>query len=175
MLKHFLFVLAVLAQVGILAVKPAEKLKVRLEGRTITVRTAPFDPYDPVLGYFQRLGYEIWRPPGLDRLDAKRGHTVYTVLEQGEDGVWNAVSVSVGMPEVAAGQEMMRGWIEQPGWRDNVVNYGIEQYYVPEEMGRRIEDEIRQAGGKILVDVAVDGRGRSSIVRLRVGDHAYEY
>ena len=176
MIRHVLFGLAVLAQVAILAVKPAEKLIIRhVTGRVITLRTKPVDPYDVMRGYYMTLGYEISDPPGFNHLERNRGNKVYTLLEKGNDGVWNAVSVSDELPvNLSANQAVIRGFMTARH-SDGPIRYGIEQYFVPEEMRHQIENKIRKAGERILVDVAVDPKGRSSLLRLRVGNETYEY
>ena len=176
MFKHILFAAAILAQVAILAAKPAEKLRIRhVTGRQIVLRTEPVDPYDVMRGYYMTLSYEIARPPGREVLDDVRpDETVYTVLAQGENDVWSAVSVHMEMPtELGPNEVVIRGH-KDSSWRGS-IHYGIEQYFVPEEMRHKISDEIREERHRILIDVAVDPQGRASVLRLHVGDKTYEY
>jgi uncharacterized membrane-anchored protein len=92
----------------------------------------------------------------------------------GLDGVWRSISVHKELPVgLNANQAVIRGRLT--GWSGSTIEYGIEQYFVPEEMRSEIEQQIRGAGGRIHVDVAVDSQGRSSILRLHVGGKTYEY
>ena len=175
--KHLFFALAVLAQVVILAVKPTEKLVIRhVTGRVVTLATVPVDPYDIMRGYYMTLRYEISQPPSTPSWSVeKRGATVYTLIEMGSDGEWRPVSVHRELPVgLSINQAVIRGRVVT-SWRGSMIEYGIEQYFVPEEMRSEIEQQIRGAGGRIHVDVAVDSQGRSSILRLHVGGKTYEY
>jgi len=176
MLKHVLFAAAVLAQVAILAVEPAEKLRIRhVTGREIVLRTEPVDPYDVMRGFYMTLAYEIARPPGHEAMgDVRPDETVYTVLAPGDNDVWSAVSVHAEMPtDLGPNKIVIRG--HRDSRRRGRLVYGIEQYFVPEEMRHQISDEITAEKERILVDVAVDPEGRASVLRLHVGDKTYEY
>lgn len=175
MLRHLLFVVAVLAQLGILAVAPAEKIMIRREGRVVTLRTRPVDPYDVVRSYYMTLNYEAAEPPGFEFRSEERGARMYTVIAEGEDGVWSAVSCGAEPPaELEEGQALLKGRVTLSR-RDGPVVYGIEKYFVPETMRHEIEDAIRERQQRILVDVAVDGDGDAAVLRLHVGDAVYEY
>jgi len=174
MVKHLFFALALLAQLVILAWSPVEKSMIRARGTVIVLRTAPVDPYDVLSGYYMTLRYEISDPPGLEDSGVAKGATVYTTLARGEDAVWSAVGVSGGAPSDLGDDELVIKGCRVDNWRRKIV-YGIERYYVPEEMHDEIEDAIRGEKERILVEVAVDVDGDASVLRLRVGDAVYEY
>jgi len=175
MLRHLVFAVAVLAQFVILAVAPAEKIMIRAEGRVVTLRTRPVDPYDVLRGYYMTLSYEVSEPPGFSAKDEERGARKYTVIAAGEDGVWSAVSCGYEPPaELAEGQALLKGRVTLSR-RDGPIVYGIEKYFVPEETRREIEDAIRGQQQRIRVDVAVDSDGDAAVLRLHVGDKVYEY
>lgn len=174
MIKHLFFIAAVAAQLAILAWSPAEKIMIRSHGKVIVLRTLPVDPYDVLSGYYMTLRYEITAPPGLDELGLSRGEPVHVTLALGEDGVWIPVDLSAAPPDdLGKGEVVIKGR-RADDWRMNVI-YGIERYYVPEAMREEIEDAIRGEEERILVDVAVDGDGDASVLRLRVGEAVYEY
>jgi len=174
MVRHILFVAAVAAQLAILAWSPLEKCLIRAEGTVIVLRTRPVDPYDVLSGYYMTLSFEISEPDGLDESGLTEGATVYTTLARGDDHVWNAVAVGDALPaDLADGEAVIKGR-RSNSWRTSVI-YGIERYYVPEAMREEIEDAIRAEEQQILVEVAVDDDGDSSLLRLRVGDTVYEY
>ncbi len=185
MVRHIFFGLCVLAQLAILAVKPTEKLIIRhVTGGVITLQTVPVDPYDVMRGYYMTLRYEISDPPEFKYSREKSGATVYTLLKKGPDGVWHGVSVSDEIPTdlekpiepggPARERAVIRGTVAARR-SHGPIRYGIEEYFVPEEMRHEIERDISREGQRILVDVAVDPKGRSSILRLHVGDKTYEY
>jgi uncharacterized membrane-anchored protein len=182
MRKHMFFSLAVLAQVLILLVKPTEKLIIRhVTGQVVTLETKPVDPYDVFRGYYMVLSYVASQPEGF-RLEAyEPNEVVYTLLRKDESGVWQPVSVLRKCPaDLDVGQAVIRGRVSADRWRRNIV-YGIEEFYVPENTRHRIESEAwdarRSGAGKsrVLVDIAVDAQGRSSLLRLHIGDKTYEY
>lgn len=172
---HLVFVLAVLVQLGIVIYPSAQKIAIRsVPENVITLRTKPVDPYDVMRGYYMTLNFEISEPPGFTHDEGRVGETVYTVLERGDDEVWNAVSTSYAMPALKQGQRIIKGWVAQRSWR-GLIMYGIEKYFVPETMGEEIEQKIRDRRQQILVDVAVDEHGDGAVLRLHVGDAVYEY
>ena len=182
MVRHVLFIAAVVAQLAILAWSPLEKCLIRAEGTVIVLRTRPVDPYDVLSGYYMTLSFEISEPAGLEDAGVAKGETVFTTLARGDDDVWNAIGVSNALPDdLAEGQVAFKGRYMDI-WRWSVI-YGIERYYVPEAMRAEIEEAmraeieeaIRAQEQQILVEVAVDEDGDSSLLRLRVGDKVYEY
>ena len=187
MIKHILFAFAVLAQLAIIAAGPAEKMVVRQTGKEIRIRTVPVDPYDAFRGYYIDLNYEISSPPEyvFEKHADHASKLIYTILERGEDGVWNSVGWKHKFPtETAEGQIVIRG--RETGDRWQPIKYGIEKYFLPEERRHEIEAKVQrtwQTEGNvvgerrrgILVDVAVDKQGRSSILRLIIDDAVYEY
>lgn len=183
MVRHVLFFAAVVVQLAILAWSPLEKCLIRAEGTVVVLRTRPVDPYDVLSGYYMTLRFEISEPAGVEELGLAQGETVFTTLARGQDGVWNAVGVSAALPDdLAEGEAVIKGRRDDTlrsglifGVERTSVIYGIERYYVPEAICDEIENAIRAQEEQILVEVAVDDDGDSSLLRLRVGDEVYEY
>jgi len=174
MIRHALFIVALLAQFGILAYAPLEKAALRRSGRTVVLRTVPVDPYDVMRGYFVTLRYEISRPPGLEESGAAGGDVVYAVLAKGDDGVWTAVRAAKERSRsLEEGRVVIRG--RREGGHRAVVDYGIEKYFIPEAAREEIERAVRKGKQRILVDVALDDEGAACVLRLRVGGKVYEY
>jgi uncharacterized membrane-anchored protein len=180
MLRTLLFSLAVLAQVAILLVSPVEKLVVRQTGRVITIETKPVDPYDIFRGYYMVLSYVASEPPGFRDEAFTKNEKVYTLLKKDQDGIWQPLSVSRNCPEnLPDNQAVIRGRIVSR-WL-GPIRYGIEEFYMPEAVRHQMETEAqnarRQTGApsRLLADVAVDEQGRSSLLRLHIGDKTYAY
>lgn len=102
MRKKIYLILAILLQCAIIAAVPLPKLFARLTGQTITIKTAPVDPYDFLSGYHVILSYEISQPPSestesetVNRPDFyySNNQTLYNVLEMDDDGVWRSLSI----------------------------------------------------------------------------------
>jgi uncharacterized membrane-anchored protein len=175
MIKHLVFAAAVLAQIAIMAVSPIEQMKIRSSGRVITLMTRPVDPYDVMRGYHVTLSYKISEPPGFDKNAAETGETVYVRLKRDEAGIWNAEEAFSEFPQVLGEDRIViKGRVPDNTW-PNPILFGIEKYFVPEEMGERIEADVRDRRQRILVDVAVDDEGNAALLRLKVGENVYEY
>ena len=166
---RFWFCAAVGVQLAILALVPAQKLGAVLFGRTIVLRTRPVDPYDIMSGYYVTLSYDISRPRGMPSV--QDGETVYVVLVEGRGGVWEARSAHAAWPgDVPEGAVVIRGRAQHRN-----IDYGIESYYIPEEMRDEIEDGLRRLRGRAKVEVKVGPLGGMHISRLLVGDRVYDY
>lgn len=175
MIKHLIFAAAVLAQIAIMAVSPVDKMMIRSSGRVITLETRPVDPYDVMRGYYVTLHYRISEPPGYSKNAPRNGDTVYVLLKRDDDGIWNAQEALFEFPdEVGEDQVVIKGWVPDSRWRDPIL-FGIEKYFVPEDMGAEIEAAMRDRTGRILVEVAVDEKGNAALLRLKVGETTYEY
>lgn len=144
-------------------------------GTPIVLQTEPVDPWDPFRGEYVRLNYTISRAditgPASNGGPFKAGQQVWVVLRP-EDGLWQFVSVHATRPTVPSGQVALKATVVNDPWYINGVaaparlEYGIEQFYVPEGEGRKLE----QAGGKrkLTVEVLVDSFGRAALHKVFV-------
>lgn len=143
-------------------------------GTPIVLETRPIDPRSLFRGDYVRFNYAISRLD-LEELGgdkAFRPHDrIYVVLEQGER-YWKPISVHRSRPEVGPGQVAIKGEIwsiwprqsrqAQPDAEQYLhVRYGIENYFVPEGEGRRLERP--KPGDTVSVQVAVDRFGNAGI------------
>jgi uncharacterized membrane-anchored protein len=167
---------AVALQLAILAAVPAPQAYTRLTGRTVILKTAPIDPYDAMSGYYVTLSYEVSnlsRIPGGEAIlkDENKSATVYVVLREGTDGVWEAESVHNSWPDVSADRVVLKG--RQIQW--SFIEYGIERFFIPETAREAVEKDLRANREEARVEVKVDSFGRAALVRLRIGDRVYDY
>ena len=170
MLKHVLFVMAVLAQVAILGVKPAERLMIRREGAVVTLQARLAESHGLLGGYGVAFDYEIAKPPESARENGLECGRVWTVVKKEADGIWKIAAVqNERSANPGPGEVCLRGCLS-----DGVIRYGIEQYPLSADLRRRIAEEISRTGW-IRADVAVGPQGRSSVLRLHVGDSTYEF
>jgi uncharacterized membrane-anchored protein len=169
------FGLAVLLQIIVLACVPAGKIYTRTTGTTVILKVGPVDPYSVMRGYFVTLSYDISRPREFEDIvrSLKYMQTCYTVLErdpQDRWGSWRAVSIHTEFPrDLQPGQVAIKG---KARWR---ILYGIEEYYIPEGRREEIGDALRKHREDARVEVKVDRRGNAALIRLLIGDKAYEY
>lgn len=176
-LWRFLIPLAV--QVAIVLSIPAQKVLTITNGTTVYLKTAPIDPYDVLRGRYVTLNYEIAQRSRLETLPGwsdellKRGAELYVVLEPPTDEQarepWNPVAVSAIHPEsLGPDQRVIKGiWL---GWR---LDLGLGAYYIPENIGDALEDDIRDNPDGTRVEVKVDKRGKTALMSLWVDDRNY--
>jgi uncharacterized membrane-anchored protein len=57
------------------------------------------------------------------------------------------------------------------GWQ---IEYGIENFYIPETQRGVIEEALRKHPDKARVEVKVDRNGNAALVKLMIEDRVYE-
>ena len=166
------FALALAMQLVMLAAVPGGKIIPKIAGTTVILKVEPVDPYRRFKGYYLDLRYEISRPEPADQWNGLPGNTlVYTVLAEGDDGFWHAVSVHSRRPETLdEGAVVIKG-----RKKHSRITYGIEAYYVPETVREAIERDLRDHIDKARVEVAVGPFGNAVILRLLVAEKVYDY
>jgi len=128
--RLILFVVAVAAQLFIIAAVPAQKIYTRVTGKTIFLRMAPVAPYSIMSGYSVTLGYEISNPKistEWHKWSEEKPVPVWVILKADSNGIWNAVSIHDKQPSVPDDCVAIKGKIS--GQR---IEYGIESYFIPE-------------------------------------------
>jgi uncharacterized membrane-anchored protein len=168
-----LVLLAVIAQLAVLAVMAGEREWIFRTGEVVHLRTAPVDPRDLFRGDFVRLQYELNRVrpsemgAALKSAKRKRHDVVYTALRPAGEGLFEAAGTTLEAPEGL----YIKGRIDRHwrfGTRGNsaFVKYGIEQYFVEQGAGKAIE---RRRGDRddlqvpMEVEVAISGSGKAVI------------
>lgn len=144
-------------------------------GKTVLLQTVPVDPRDLFRGDYVVLRYEV--SSVINYGEFQPGDTVYlplyldvrdggTVSDGGT--VWKAQRYASSRPE-PDWEVFLKGTVGgstgagPSGDPISEVEYGIEQYFVPEGTGHEIE-----TADDVKVEVAVDGFGRAVIKRLIV-------
>lgn len=183
-------------QLALVLTIPAQDAFTFVTGRSITLQTAPVDPYDPLRGYSQTLNYTISSSNDLKKLPGgndvfnnqnfREGSELYVVLEEPDLGgmsidpngpgiPWKPVRVSPNVPtDLKENQVALRG--QYNGW---LVEYGLERYYMPENQRNQLNNEISRLQQKdsqaFVVDVKVDNSGNSVPVSLWISDRQYRF
>lgn len=181
MSRSWRFVLIIVLQTLLLAAMVGMRQYTLTSGTRVLLETRPIDPRSLFRGDYIRLNYSIASLP-LEQLegedDFKRHDTVFVLLRQGET-YWEPHAVYHQPPALASGEVMLRGevlFFQTRGWNPQTnqsearpvigVRYGIENYFLPEGEGRRLE---RPAPDEtISVEVAVDSAGRAAISALKL-------
>lgn len=130
-------------------------------GREIVLETVPVDPRSLFRGDYVILNYEIsglkLADIGGDK-DFGRDDDIFVTLKKGDGGAWQAISASKAYPSrPKEGHVVLRGRARP--WRvgDVRVKYGIEAYFVPEGVGKALEEQVRERKLQVLVAVGADG------------------
>jgi uncharacterized membrane-anchored protein len=166
-----IFLVAVVLQVLILVSVPARKAYTRATGREVILKVAPVDPYSILTGYYVILGYDISRPadfPNAPKFEPNE--VIYAIVEQQSDSLWKPVGIDRVLPKnLPANRVAIRG-----RWNDWRIEYGIEEFYIPEEKRSVIADDLSKNQNEARVEVKVDATGNAALVRLRIQDRIYE-
>ncbi|HEX2643454.1 MAG TPA: GDYXXLXY domain-containing protein [Thermoanaerobaculia bacterium] len=111
---------------------------VRQTAPTILLKVRPVDPRDIMRGDYMILGYDVSTAPKPDRggqVVVPYGSEVFVVLEK-RGPFHEVVRTSSEEPQgLKPGQIWVRGTVDRFDDKTIGVNYGIEQYFVPEGMG----------------------------------------
>jgi len=169
--KTLLFAAAVACQILILIAMPARQAYTRATGRSVILKVQPVDPYNILSGYYVTLSYDISsRASFPDAPKLNKGDTVYAVIEQQSDGSWQPVSLNTSLPRnLSPNQVFIEG---RALW--STIDYGIEEFYIPEENRKEIEQALQKSIDQARVEVKVDSGGNAALVRLIVDDRTYE-
>lgn len=134
-------------------------------GTPVLLETRPVDPRSLFRGDYVVLNYAIGTlDAGLAGmpLEVRKGDAVFVTLRQ--DGeFWKAASVHAERPDAVPGTVVIKGEARSAAGRGARLDlqYGIEEYFVPEGEGRAIEQPRQE--GNVSILVAVDRFGKAGI------------
>jgi uncharacterized membrane-anchored protein len=170
--RTLFFILAVAAQVLILAAVPAQKIYTRAVGRSVMLKIRPVDPYNLLSGYYVTLNYEISSLAAFGKSGNNyRSDRAYAILEKRDDGLWHPVLLAQNLPaDLPDNRIAIRGRYSYQG-----IEYGIEEFFIPEAQRDEIEQGLRKNPDQARVEIKVDANGNAALVRLWIGDRAYDY
>jgi uncharacterized membrane-anchored protein len=169
-------------------------LYTEISGRQVILKTVPIDPYDPLRGYSQTLRYEIsfieniknlpgWEniPKQLDynrKLQPVNRARFYLILQapQGSSKIpqpWKPVQIQTALPmDLPANRIALKGTVNY-----GRIDYGLETYYMPEELRNQVNDAVIESNRKQsgAVEIKVDASGNAVATRLWAGDRSYRF
>ena len=157
-LSKIFIVLAIAAQILVLAYMAGKRELIIAKGTEIYIRSAPIDPRDPFRGDFVRLRYDInaihqnqTKANDFPENKIPAGTTVYAVLQENENSIYSLDQLTTQRPENGL---YIKGRASNDWrFRQNVslqhttVKYGIEQYYVQQGKGIEMEDRLGSRNG----------------------------
>ncbi len=124
-----------------------------LTGTKIVLDTMPVDPFDPFLGQYIVINYEISslnNTIGLEKRD-----NVYVFLSEDNEGIWRPVGTYLNKPDSGI---FIKGKVTNAYRNTARVEYGIERYY--------FERNANIPTRNLTVEVIVGGDGRAKISQL---------
>jgi uncharacterized membrane-anchored protein len=140
-------------------------------GKEIRLQTAPIDPRDLVYGDYVVLNYEIsqikatlWK--GAGKLP-RQGDILYVVVrldKRNAKGTFEAVAAYDHKPSINPGEVILIG---RSGYTfDDMINvkYGLETYYVPQNTGKALEEQV----GQFVAKVKVASSGRAILEKIEI-------
>jgi uncharacterized membrane-anchored protein len=174
-----LFIAVLIVQIVFLLGIVGYREAILLNGRTAVLQTVPIDPRDLFKGEYVTLRYEISTIGGtVASPSAKQyrivgqieeGDTVFVTLETiGEPNPYESRVVQADEPHEDA-DLFIKGRVISYKDRVITVEYGIEQYFVPE--GRGLEIERADA---VKVQVRINRSGVAAIEELIVDGEVWE-
>lgn len=169
--QKVLFPVVVILQLCVLSVMIARQEILLAKGTKVTLKCEPIDPRSLFSGDYVILSYSISsftyaQYPNLsDQQNPYREHdTVYAgLVREGEFHTAKEVSRSL---EYIKGRYpvFLKGQITDIFGDMVRVRYGVESYFVPQNEGKIIEQELKN----VSVEISVDEKGKSAISRLFV-------
>jgi uncharacterized membrane-anchored protein len=170
------FILVVAAQVLLLGGIVAQRLILLRTGTPVMLECVPVDPRSILSGDYVRLNYRIssFRGDDLKRVNPadekfKPHETVYVGLERPAGARFHeAREISHDLARLRQRWPVvLRGTVHEGRTWDGIdVRYGVEEYFVPQHQGRKIEQNIANTS----VELAVAKSGESGIRRLFIDD-----
>jgi uncharacterized membrane-anchored protein len=164
-------------------------------GRTIILQTIPVDPYDSRRRAWIDLNYDISytqtlrKLPGWNELveqfpgsnkqyyPVAEGTNLYVVMQQ-DKNKWKPLRISTQLPTLLPKSQIsIRGQ-----YHYDIVNYGIEKYYMSESEREKISEEI--LGGiqtrvgqlkPMFIEARIDNQGQAVPVKIQIGDRIYNF
>lgn len=125
-------------------------------GREVILETVPVDPRDLFMGDYVILGFKIGQLRYSERKNYDTDIPVYVYLNVNGDNIASRSRVTQTKPASDSNDLYIKGKAKR-----NIIEFGIENYYVKEKTGKNLEKELRNGG---LVKVKIDKFGNAKVV-----------
>ncbi len=190
-------IIPLLLQTGIILAVPIHSIYTETTGKTVTLETAPVDPYDILRGNYVTLDYNISRIetlkklPGWNQLIKQYPGTnqqyfpiaqdtnLYVIM-QGEESTsqaWTPMLITSELPRtLPENQVALRG-----KYRYGSVIYGLEKYNIPENQNEKVNKDVfnnqqfNQHSQPIKIQIKVDARGNAVPINMQIGNGYYQF
>ncbi len=190
-------IIPLLFQTGITLIAPILSIYTETTGKTVTLETAPVDPYDILRGNYVALDYNIsrietlkklpgWNQlikqyPGIDRqyFPIAQDTNLYVIM-QGEESTsqaWTPMLITSELPRaLPENQVALRG-----KYRYGSIIYGLEKYNIPKNQNEKINKDVfnsqqfNQHSQPIKIQIKVDVRGNAVPINMQIGNGYYQF
>ena len=123
-------------------------------GQRVILSTRPVDPFDPFMGQYMQIGYEIARIRETSGFE--EGDTIYVSLEKDNQNIWRYNKTSSSKPRTGT---FIKGVVTNShNGGDIIITYGIEQFY--------FERNAKVPTNNITVEIAIANSGRAKLIQL---------
>ena len=131
-------------------------------GKDVLLKTVPVDPRDILMGDYVILNYEISQFPKQINYSFKYDEPVYVELKLNDDNVAYIDQITKNRPKglFIKGTVSSCPSIAPILRRGKCISYGIENYYVKEGEGRKLERDLATGA---LVKVSIDRYGQAKV------------
>jgi uncharacterized membrane-anchored protein len=127
-----------------------------LTGKEIVLATNPVDPFNPLMGQYMQINYQISLISLEDNfLGLKEGDSVYVILTKDDNNIWRPDGISRDKPKKG---DFIKGKIKSSGGDQARIEYGIEQFY--------FERHATMETNNVTVKVKVADSGRAKLFQL---------
>jgi len=127
-------------------------------GKEIRLQTVPIDPRDLIYGDYVVLKYDInqidtslWKGPGAIYKDSKELYVVIKPDENSPKKTYKAIGIYDQKPTVHGNEVALRATFDYREDRYIHVKYGLETYYIAENTGKQLEDQVGTLVSKVKV------------------------
>lgn len=159
-MKHIIFAVTIFTFISYALFLVYQQEQILEEGHTVVLKTAPVDPRDMFRGEYVILRYEI-EEEAYDEMsyyEPEDGSSAYVLLYKDSRGVGQVSRVYDYDDRLNPSDVYIKGEVKN----GRVRFADLEQYYVPEGLGLKIEAMPR---GSLYVEVRIKG-GQARIVQL---------
>ena len=167
-MKRILFIIIILFQLGVLGFMIAKQELILQKGTKVLLKCRPVDPRSLFSGDYVILNYEISTidQPLFDSIDrnikGRNPDEIFVALKKNSNNdFWSVASASKDFRKLKSQYPVViRGTAEY--WFGSRITYGVENYFVPQNQGLKIEKNLSD----VSVEVAVSEKGESAISKL---------
>ncbi|MEK7167223.1 MAG: GDYXXLXY domain-containing protein [Patescibacteria group bacterium] len=166
MTKQTKFILAIALQILIIFSIIVFKMAILVDGTEVLLKIEPVDPTDPFRGDYVTFQYNISNLDShlFSNKQIKNGDDIYVILRQNKE-YWTVQKIQEIKP-TTENQIFIKGKVISGGLESQTeffpkqhfntfrihIIYGIEEYFIPEGMGRGFSFLNKEAAAKVSID-----------------------